>query len=153
MRPSASVGIHTRHSTAADAPVRDGLRVMLVDGDQHARSALRLLLEQEPEVGLVRELDTALDLLWHVQRARPNLVFVCWDEPVVDTAAIVRRVRAACPQVALVALSCRPEAEAAALTAGAAAFVCKGENPDRLVRLVQQYGREGAPPAAALSGS
>ena len=113
-------------------------RILLADDDPHSRSALRLLLEQEPDVRVVGEAGGAADLLSRLRLTRPRLVLLDWDLPGLDPAAFVAELRACCPGVTVIALSSRPEAGRAALGLGIDEFVCKGDAPDRLLSLVRR---------------
>jgi DNA-binding NarL/FixJ family response regulator len=57
------------------------MRVFLADKQAKVRSALRLLLEQEPGLSVVGEAAEAEDLLAQVQRTRPDLVLLDWELP------------------------------------------------------------------------
>jgi DNA-binding NarL/FixJ family response regulator len=109
------------------------MRVLLADDQTKVRSALRLLLEQEPGLSVVGEAAEAEDLLAQVEVTQPDLVLLDWELPGLRTDDRLSALRALCPQLKVIALSGQPEARRAALSAGADAFVSKGEPPERLL--------------------
>jgi DNA-binding NarL/FixJ family response regulator len=105
----------------------------LADDDVHVRSALRLLLEQEPGLRIVGESTAAPDLADQIARTQPGMILLDWELPGLCNDGFLARLRTATPAVRLVALSGRPEQRAAALQAGVDAFVCKGDAPESLI--------------------
>ena len=114
------------------------MRVLLADDDPHVRSALRLLLENESGVLLVGECDCADDLVDQVICMHADVVLFDWDLPGLRAGDTFDRLRAADPACQLVALSGRPEQRHEALHAGATRFVCKGDAPETLLRLLRE---------------
>jgi len=112
------------------------MRVLLADNQTKVRSALRLLLEQQPGLSVVGETAEADDLLAQVEATQPDLVLLDWELPDLGGAATLARLRTAQPGLLVIALSGRPEARQAALDAGADAFVSKGDPPERLLAAV-----------------
>jgi DNA-binding NarL/FixJ family response regulator len=113
------------------------MRVLLADDQTKVRSALRLLLEQEPGLSVVGEAAEAEDLLAQVETTQPDLVLLDWELPGLRTDDRLSVLRALCPQLKVIALSGQPEARRAALSAGADAFVSKGEPPEQLLAAVE----------------
>jgi len=109
----------------------------LADDDVHVRSALRLLLEQEPDLLVVGESTAAPDLADLIARTRPGLVLLDWELPGLRADGFLDRLRVARPQLRLIALSGRPEQRIEALNAGVDAFVCKGDAPEALITTVR----------------
>jgi DNA-binding NarL/FixJ family response regulator len=113
------------------------MRVFLADDQTRVRSALRLLLEQEPGLSVVGEAAEAEDMLAQTEATQPDLVLLDWELPGLRTDDRLSVLRALCPQLKVIALSGQPEARRAALSAGADAFVSKGEPPERLLAAVE----------------
>lgn len=123
------------------------MRILVADSHITVRSALRRLLQEELELQLVGEVTRAKDLLEQTQLAEPDVVLFEWglldrnltrddDAP----GATLRARRMALYQLHalpchpnLVALSAWPEAQQAALLAGADAFVNIGNPPAQLL--------------------
>ena len=112
------------------------MRVLLADDQSKVRSALRLLLEQEPELSGVGEATDADELLAQVGTFRPDIVLLDWELPGLQAPDMLSALRALCPYLKVIALSGRPEARQAALAAGADAFVSKGDPPEQLLAAV-----------------
>jgi DNA-binding NarL/FixJ family response regulator len=113
------------------------VRVLLADDDVHVRSALRLLLEDEPGMAIVGESTSAEGLFDQVAAARPGVVLVDWELPGLRSDGIIERLRTLQPSPRLIALSGRPEAHEEVLRAGIQDFVCKGDAPEALLRTLR----------------
>jgi len=113
------------------------MRVFLADDQPRVRSALRLLLEQDPQLSVVGEAAAAEGLLAQVRAAHPDLLLLDWELPGLQAAnPLLPALRALYPRLSVIALSGRPEARRAALAARADAFVSKGDPPERLLAAV-----------------
>jgi DNA-binding NarL/FixJ family response regulator len=120
------------------------VRVLVADDDVHVRSALRLLLEQEPDVQIVAESAAAEELLSAVTDSGAGLVLLDWELPGLWSDGVIGSLLTRLPRVKLIALSGRPEHRHEALRAGADAFVCKGDAPDDLLVAVRLLDKDGA---------
>jgi DNA-binding NarL/FixJ family response regulator len=117
------------------------LRVLIADDQPRVRSALRLLLIQEPGVVVVGEAEDVGQTLRLVAERQPDLVLLDWELPRWGGSAALaglRRVRAG---LVVIALSGRPEARRSALEAGADGFVSKGDPPERVLEVVRACRR------------
>jgi DNA-binding NarL/FixJ family response regulator len=111
--------------------------VLIADSRAHARSAMRLLLAQEPDVVVVGEaadVDTAVSV---VAACRPDVVLLDWELPGQNGDSAVDDLRAASPESFVIALSGLPEARQEALAAGIDSFVSKGDPPEKLLAAVE----------------
>jgi len=119
------------------------MRVLLADDQPKVRSALRLLLEQDPDMNVVGEATKAEELLAQVGATHPDLLLLDWELPGLQPAdPLLPVLRALCPHLSVIALSGRPEVYRAALAAGADAFVSKGDPPERLLSAVNDCWRK-----------
>lgn len=127
------------------------MRILLADDQPQIRSALRLLLEQEPGLTVVDEASEVDDLMARVEASQPDVVLMDWELPdrrplspsLHPRRALISALRSLNDHLAVVALSGRPEASRSALAAGADAFVSKGDPPERLLSTLQALdGRE-----------
>lgn len=109
------------------------MRVLLADDQPNVRSALRLLLEQELGLREVGEATNVSGLLSQVETNCPDLVLLDWELPGSKNIELLPPLRTKCPQLFVIALSGHPEARQAALSAGADAFVGKGDPPKVLL--------------------
>ena len=120
------------------------MRVLLADDQSKVRSALRLVLEQQPGIHVLGEAVDTTGLLDWVTVTCPDLVLLDWELPGLEADGpstgsgqrLLSTLRELCPCLAVIALSGRPEARRAALDAGADAFVSKGDPPERLLAAV-----------------
>jgi DNA-binding NarL/FixJ family response regulator len=125
------------------------VRVLIADDQPQVRSALRLLLGQEPGVTVVGEAEDAEQALKLATGRQPDLVLLDWElpgRPAADASAgtgqrLLPALRARRPCLKVVALSGRPEARRAALAAGADAFVSKGDPPEQLLAALDDCWR------------
>jgi DNA-binding NarL/FixJ family response regulator len=115
------------------------MRVLLADGQPSVRSALRLVLEQNPLMSMVDEVTDAESLLAHMAMGCPDLVLLDWE--LLDQAAgeLLPTLRQVCPTLYVIALSCHPEAGEAAMAAGADVFFSKTDPPDRLLVTIHEH--------------
>lgn len=118
-------------------PWEPAMRILLADDQPNVRFALRVLLEREPGLTIVGEASDGADLLEHAATTLPDVVLLGWELPglrATDALALLRRIR---PGVLVIALSGRVEARLEALSAGADAFVSKGDPPERLLATIR----------------
>ncbi len=129
------------------------MRVFFADDQIKVRSALRLLLEQEPQLFMVAgEAADAQGLLAQAPAVRPDLVLLDWELPgtkpnghpavVRSSCELSAALRASCSPLHVVVLSGWPEARQPALDAGADAFVSKGDPPEQLLAVLHALGSE-----------
>ncbi len=113
------------------------MRVLLADGQTKVRSALRLLLEQEPGLSVVGEVTDMDSLLAELDETRPDLLLLDWGLPGLCTADQPAALSEYYPRLKVVVLSVHPEEQCAALAAGADAFVSKCNPPERLLAALE----------------
>jgi DNA-binding NarL/FixJ family response regulator len=116
------------------------MRVFLADDQAKVRSALRLLLEQEPGLSVVGEAAKAEDLLAQVQTTLPDLVLLDWELPGLGSADLLSVLNSLGCHLKVIALSGHLDAREEALVAGADAFVSKGEPPEQLLAALHALG-------------
>ena len=114
------------------------MRVLLADDQPQVRSALRLLLEEEPGLSVVDEVVSAGELLSRVEVTCPDLILLDWELPGLRPGEMLPALNALDFGPVVVALSGRPEARRAALAAGADVFVSKGDPPEQLQTAIDQ---------------
>ncbi len=110
--------------------------VLIADDQSRVRSALRLLLEQEPDLHVLGEAVDTRGLLDCLKVVCPDIVLLDWELPGLPGNGVLPALRTLCPRLGVIALSGRPEARQAALDAGADAFVSKGDPPEQLLATV-----------------
>jgi DNA-binding NarL/FixJ family response regulator len=107
-------------------------RVFLADSLDKERSALRLLL-LDLKMEVVGEAADWVTTLAQAPISRTDMLLVDWDLlPIAPTAAL-EKLREACPAALVIVLISHLDARhQAALSAGADAFISKGETPERV---------------------
>ena len=124
----------------------NAVRVLLVDGQAHARSAMSLLLAQEPDIVVVGEAADVDAAVLSVAACSPNVILLDWDlpwqAPGRDGDSALDDLRRASPELLVVALSGLPEARREALAAGVDAFVSKGDPAEKLLAAIEKCRRD-----------
>lgn len=123
------------------------MRVLLADDQPQVRSALRLLLEQEPWLTVVGEAIEVEGLLEQMRMTRPDLLLLDWELPGLQlvnaatnaTSEGLQPLHACVPGILVIALSGRPEARQMALDAGANAFISKGDPPEYVLATLRSF--------------
>ena len=110
--------------------------VLIADSRAHARSAMRLLLAQEPDVVVVGEAADVDAAVAAIAACRPDVVLLDWELPGQSGDSALDDLRRVSPELFVIALSGLPEARQEALAAGADGFVSKGDPPEELLLAV-----------------
>jgi len=118
------------------------MRILIADDQRKVRYALRVLLQKQPEVVIVGETNNTDDLWIMIQESHPDILIVDWLLPDEINAQSLESYRGKYPKLAIIAMSGRPEVEAAALEAGADAFISKIDPPDRLLAAIREIQRD-----------
>jgi DNA-binding NarL/FixJ family response regulator len=113
------------------------VRVLLADDQAKVRSALGLLLEQEPDMDVIGETADAQGLLEKVQKSCPDLVVLDGELPGLVLNGLFATLHSLCPALKVIVLSGRPEARQVALAAGSDFFVSKGDPPEQLLNVLR----------------
>lgn len=121
------------------------VRILVADDQSDVRSALTLLLEQQPAVQVIAEATDVVGVLMAVETYLPELVLLDWELPGGPAAGLVRMLRSQWPQLRVIALSSLPEARTAALRAGVDAFVGKGDPPEVLLEALGKVDYDRIP--------
>ena len=113
------------------------MRIMVADHQSKVRFALRALLARRPGLEVVGEADTVEKLVAGVSATQPDLLLLHWrlDK---DMPNLLSTLKQACPELQVIVLSVRQEACQPALAAGAEAFVCKMDPPDKLLAAIER---------------
>ena len=107
-------------------------RVYLADAKPDERSALRLLL-LDLKMEVVGEAADWFTTLAQAPVSRTDMLLVDWDLLPIAPSAALEELRKVCPAALIVVLINHLDArQQAALSAGADAFISKGETPERV---------------------
>jgi DNA-binding NarL/FixJ family response regulator len=107
-------------------------RVFLADSQNEERSAFRLLL-LDLKLEVIGEAADWSTTLAQAPINRTDMLLVDWDLLPNAPAAALEKLREACPEAVVIVLISHLDArQQAALSAGADAFISKGETPERV---------------------
>jgi two-component system, NarL family, response regulator DesR len=110
-------------------------RVFLADSQPQVRSALRLLL-LDLDMQVVGEAADWPTSLAQAPGTHPDMLLIEWDMIPIGSSLV--ELRATCPAAVVIVLISHLDARhQAALSAGADAFISKGETPDRVAERLQ----------------
>jgi len=112
------------------------MRVFIAEHESKVRSALRALLRLRPGIEVVGEATTVQELKARLDTTQPELLLLHWrlGEGMPELLASLKREY---PELKVIVLSVRQEACREALAAGAEAFVCKMDPPDKLLAAIE----------------
>ncbi|MBK8616689.1 MAG: response regulator [Anaerolineales bacterium] len=107
-------------------------RIYIADAKSEERSALRLLLI-DLNMEVVGEAADWYTTLTQVPLSRADILLVDWDLLPIEPGAAIGELRMVCPAALVIVLISHLDArQQAALSAGADAFISKGETPERV---------------------
>jgi DNA-binding NarL/FixJ family response regulator len=113
------------------------MRILSADDQPRVRSAIRLLLEQQPEANVVKEVADAQELLNHVRNCCPDVLLLDWELTGITPEKLLATLHTICPELFIIALDSKPQTRKAAMEAGANEFVSKNDPPERLLAAIK----------------
>jgi DNA-binding NarL/FixJ family response regulator len=115
------------------------IRVLLVDDQAMVRAGLRMILDSEPDIEVVGEVDDGAGAAAAVAQHQPDVILMDIRMPGMDGLAATREVIAAHPDARVVVLTTfdLDEYVYGALRAGASGFLLKSADGDTLVNAVK----------------
>ncbi len=113
------------------------MKIVVADPQVRVRSSLRILLGQQGCMvgGEAADCHELFDLLG---RQSPDLLLVDMALPGLQPEDLLCRLRTEHPRMRIIAMSGRQELAQVAVTAGADAFACKAESPEKLLNLIRE---------------
>jgi DNA-binding NarL/FixJ family response regulator len=138
--------LHTGHSTPEGNQGKGSalIRVVIADDHPQVRSALRHVLELEPDFEVVAEAEDGARALEEVVRTRPNLVVLDYRMPQLNGVQAARQIGHVAPETAMVMLTSEddPEVRAQAADAGVAHYMLKSGRAEELLRTIRAAAAE-----------
>lgn len=122
------------------------IRILLADDHMLVREGTRQLLEREPDLEVVAEADNGQQAVELAAKLRPDVAVLDAAMPGVNGVEAARRIKATCPDTALLILSAY-DSDAylfAALEAGATGYLLKSSPAQELVRAVRTVHAGGS---------
>lgn len=122
-------------------PAAPPLRVLLVDDQHLVRSGFALMLSVEDDLEVVAEAADGAQAVDEARRARPDVILMDVQMPVMDGIEATRRIVAEnLGRVVILTTFDRDDYLFDALRAGATGFLLKNADPDQLVDAVRAAG-------------
>jgi DNA-binding NarL/FixJ family response regulator len=128
------------------------MNILISDSNHEVISALRLVLEQKHRYTISGEAKDLISLFSSITQHCPDVVILDTDihglkpfrgESKNGLAKLLDTLHQLCPSVYVIALSSLPNLEQNCLKAGANAFACKSDPPDKLLSIIENlsHGR------------
>lgn len=114
-------------------------RVLLADDHRMLREALHLLLQDQPDLEVVAQTGSGLDVVRLAHETQPHVVCMDIQMPGMDGMEATRALLNTLPSTKVVALSAHAEPSYVLdmLGAGASAYVTKAESSEELLRAIR----------------
>ena len=112
------------------------LRILIVDDQRRARQSLKALLDTKFQLTQILEAENGVEAVKYVKEWLPDIVLMDARMPHGDGIEATRAIKQQSPNVKVIVLSMFAEYQAAALEAGADAFISKGEPPEHLLAVL-----------------
>lgn len=114
------------------------IQVLIVDDHAVVRAGLRMLLESDKSLEIVGEGENGEDAIRLSQTLTPDVILMDVSMPKVDGVMATRRIKAAAPKQAVLALTIHEGADYffQMLQAGASGYVPKRAAPEELLRAI-----------------
>ena len=119
------------------------IRLLLVDDQTLVRAALRTLLEQVSDFDVVADTGDGERALPLTREHAPDVALVDMAMPDTNGVEVTRRLRRACPQTRVLAMSTHDDGPfpACVLELGATGYITKSSSPTELVHAIRRVDR------------
>jgi DNA-binding NarL/FixJ family response regulator len=126
-------------------PSSDPIRILLVDDHPLVRTAIRDLIDAEPDLAVVGEAGNVTEAVRRIGFDEPDVVLLDLDLPGGSGIDVCNRVQAVCPTTRVIILTgfADETALAAARSAGASGFILKRVNGSDLLNRVRRVAHGG----------
>jgi len=123
------------------------MKILIVDQNPEVITALKLVLEQKHGISIIGESSNIIDMFSSFTRQCPDVVILDVDlqgiKPIREEAHrnlsnLIKTLHTLCPTVYVIALSFLPNLEQICIQAGANAFACKSDPPDKLLAYLEK---------------
>jgi two-component system, NarL family, response regulator NreC len=115
------------------------IRLLMVDDHEIVRAGLRMLLQAQPDIEIVGEVDNGRDAVKQAKELQPDIVLMDITLPDMDGFEATREIKRAQPSAAIIALTMHESDEYffKMLNAGASGYVPKKAAPTDLVSAIR----------------
>ena len=117
-------------------------KILIADDQPSIRSGLRLLVEQQPTLNVVGEIDSNDALLNWLRANKADIVLLDWESQGVPSHQIIPELKSIFPELKIIVLDSKPEIRQEAINAGASEFVSKNEPPERLLEVIASLTKD-----------
>ena len=115
------------------------IKLLLVDDHEVVRTGLRMLLESQPDMIIIDEADSGEKACKLAKIHNPDVVVMDITLPDISGIEATRRLKQACPDISIVALTIHEDEQYffKMLSAGASAYVPKRAAPEDLINAIR----------------
>lgn len=113
------------------------LRILIVDDQPRTRQSLKVLLTTKFPRAEIFEAVNGAEAVHRVEELRPDVVLMDVLMPEMDGLTCTRLIKIIAPRITVIVLSMYADYKAAALAAGADAFISKGDPPEQLLEMLK----------------
>ena len=110
--------------------------IFLAEGERHVLDALRLLLEEQADLKISGEAQSAEVLLAKACINPPDTILLDWNLPGIHHQRFIHTLRECCPGTKIVAMSIKPEHEGVAQEYGLVGFISKQISAEAFITLL-----------------
>jgi two-component system, NarL family, response regulator NreC len=121
------------------------LRILLADDHKIIRDGLKLLVNDQPDMHVVGEAGNGSEVLEKAREFKPNVVVMDLSMPVMNGLQATARLKEACPEIRVVALTVHEDESylRQLCKAGAAGYVLKRSAGDELIQAIRAVANGG----------
>lgn len=115
------------------------IRVLLADDQNLIREGLKALLEQEPDLEVVADVDNGCDAVQQAEALQPDVVLMDLKMPKMDGITATQTICERCPDTRVLVLTASDDQASVrtALRVGARGYLLKDMSPDELANAVR----------------
>jgi DNA-binding NarL/FixJ family response regulator len=111
-------------------------KILIADDQPAIRSALRLLIEHQPDLEVTGEINNNDALLDWLRGNQADILLLDWESNGISSHHIIPKLNSFFPLLKIIVLDSKPEVRQEAINAGASDFVGKNEPPERLLEVI-----------------
>ncbi len=154
-RPMTRPGFRPASANSASPALRanNPIRILLVDDHAVIRQALRLLLESQPELAVIADVENGREAVNAVEKLQPDVVLMDVVMPGLNGLEATRQIRRSCPGAKVVILSGFVDEDQLldSIRSGASGYIIKQSDVSELVLAIQTVHRGNSYFSSALS--
>jgi two-component system response regulator NreC len=119
------------------------IRLLMVDDHAVVRLGLRMLLDNEDDIEIIGEADSASEAMNEISRLKPDVVLMDIGLPDLSGIDSTREIKRLWPKIAIIALTIHEDEEYffQMLDAGASGYVPKRAAPEELITAIRAAAR------------